>query len=157
MDENVLHKVRALIREQGTCVLATSSENRPHCSLMAYSTNSSCDEIYLMTPNDSRKYQNMCENPAVSLLIDTRQDATKSNHIETMALTVSGRFDRIFEHTERERIRKELSRKHPGLKDFFEDPKREPFRIIIESYLLLEGPTKAHYGDISSTPYTGKS
>ena len=151
MDENIRGKIRALIREQATCVLATASENRPHCSLMAYATNSSCDEIYLMTPNDSRKYQNMCKNPAVSLLIDTRQDALESDHTETMALTLSGRFDRVIEETERERIPKELSRKHPGLKDFFENPGGEPVKIIIESYLLLEGPTKAYYGAVTES------
>jgi nitroimidazol reductase NimA-like FMN-containing flavoprotein (pyridoxamine 5'-phosphate oxidase superfamily) len=118
---------------------------------MAYATNSSCDEIYLMTLSDTRKYQNMCENPAVSLLIDTRQDVLKSDHFKTMALTVSGRFDRIFKDTERERIHKELSRKHAGLKDFFENTEGELVKIIIESYLLLEGPTKAHYGTISES------
>ena len=149
MEENIGEKIRALIREQSTCVLATASENRPHCSLMAYVTNASCDEIFFMTRKDSSKYQNMCENPAVSLLIDTRQDPLKFNHTETMALTLSGRFDRIVEDRERERIKKELSRKHPGLKDFFESPEGEPFKIIIESYLLLEGPTRAHYGIVS--------
>ena len=151
MDEKIRERIRTVIQEQSTCVLATASENRPHCSLMAYATNSSCDEIYLMTLKDSRKYQNMCENPAVSLLIDNRQYILESDHTETMALTVSGRFDRIIEDTERERIGKELSRKHPGLKDFFLNPKGEPVKIIIESYLLLEGPTKAHYEDISES------
>jgi len=151
MDENIREKIRVLIRAQNTCVLATASENRPHCSLMAYATNSSCDEIYLMTLNESRKYQNMCENSAVSLLIDTRQDRLKSDYTETMALTVSGRFDRITKDTERERVRKELSLKHPGLKDFFLNPEGEPVKIIIESYLLLEGPTKAHYGAVSES------
>jgi nitroimidazol reductase NimA-like FMN-containing flavoprotein (pyridoxamine 5'-phosphate oxidase superfamily) len=111
MDENIGQKIRTLIREQFTCVLATASENRPHCSLMAYATNSSCDEIYLMTLSESRKYKNMCENPAVSLLIDTRRDRLKSDYIGTMALTVSGRFDKIIDDAEQERIRKELSRK----------------------------------------------
>ena len=149
MDGKIREKIRALIREQGTCVLATASKNRPHSSLMAYATNSSCDEIYLMTLKDSRKYQNMCQNPAVSLLIDTRQDRLRSDHTQTMALTVSGRFDRIIKDTDRERIRKELSRKHPGLKDFFLNPEGEPVKIVIESYLLLEGPTKAHFGAVS--------
>ncbi|MCJ7683602.1 MAG: pyridoxamine 5'-phosphate oxidase family protein [Desulfobacteraceae bacterium] len=151
MDEKIREKIRTMIQEQSTCVLATTSKNRPHCSLMAYATNSSCDEIYFMTLKDSRKYQNMCENPAISLLIDTRQDTLKSDHTETMALTVSGRFDRVQKDPEREQIRKTLSLKHPGLTDFFEDPEGEPFKIIIESYLLLEGPTKAHYGAISES------
>ena len=151
MEENIREKIRSLIRAQGTCVLATASGNRPHCSLMAYSTNPSCDEIYFIMLNDSRKYQNMCKNTAVSLLIDTRQDKLEADYTETMALTASGRFDRIIKGTERERIRKELSRKHPGLKDFFENPEGEPVKIIIESYLLLEGPKKAHYGAVSES------
>ena len=149
MDDKLRAKVRALIQEQGTCVLASASKNRPHCSLMAYATNASCNEIYLMTLKDSRKYKNMHVNPAVSLLIDTRQDTSKSDPNETMALTLSGRFQRVMEDTERKRIRKELTRRHPGLKDFFENPEAEPLRIIIESVLLLEGPTKALYGLIS--------
>ena len=149
MDKNIGQKIRALIREQSICVLATAWENRPHCSLMAYAANSSCDEIYLMTMTESRKYKNMCKNPAVSLLIDTRRDRLKSDYTGTMALTVSGRFHKLIDDAERERIREELSRKHPGLKDFFLNPELEPVKIIIESYLLLEGPVKAHYKTIS--------
>ena len=149
MDEKIRDKIRTLIKEQGTCVLATASKNRPHCSLMAYATNDSCDEIYLMTLNEGRKYQNLCENPAVSLLIDTRPNSLHSDHAEGKALTVSGRFERIQKTSERDRIQKTLSDKHPGLKSFFENPKGEPLKIIIESYLLLEGPTTSHYGDVS--------
>lgn len=149
MDENIRKKIRNLISENGNCVLATASKNRPHCSLMAYANNDAFDEIYLMTLKEGRKYQNLCENPAVSLLIDTRQGSFDLNHSEGMALTVSGRFERIEKDPERERIRKMLSLEHPGLKDFFENPKGEPFKIIIDSYLLLEGPIKSHYWDIS--------
>jgi nitroimidazol reductase NimA-like FMN-containing flavoprotein (pyridoxamine 5'-phosphate oxidase superfamily) len=149
MDEDFHQKARALIRDQGTCVLATASQNRPHCSLMAYSTNDSCDEIYLITPRDSHKYKNMLENPAVSLLIDTRQNTSDQDHNEIIALTVSGRFQGIIENSEQERIRKELSRKHPELKDFFENSESEPVKIIIESIMFLEGPNKLHYGVIA--------
>lgn len=149
MDDDICKKVKALIREQGACVLATASENIPHCSLMAYASNSSCEEIYLMTLSDTRKYKNMSENPAVSILIDTRQAAVESDHKNAMALTVSGQFYRITQGAEREAIRKQLIQKHPELKDFFEDPRGEPVKIILESYTLLEGPTKAYHGDIS--------
>ncbi len=137
------------MRQQDACVLATASENRPYCSLMAYATNTTCDEIYIMTLNEGRKYKNLCENPAVSLLIDTRQGSLDFDPAETLALTVSGRFDRVLKETERERIRNILLLKHPGLKAFFENPKGEPVKISIESYLLLEGPTRSHYGVVS--------
>lgn len=149
MDEKIREKIRTLIREQGNCVLATASENRPHCSLMAYAHNDSCDEIYLMTLKEGRKYQNLCENPAVSLLIDTLRNSLNLDHAEGKALTISGRFEKIKKDPERKRILKILTLEHPGLKDFFENPKGEPVKIIIESYLLLEGPTTSHYGDVS--------
>jgi len=149
MDEKNREKVRTLIRKQGTCVLATALKNQPYCSLMAYATNDLCDEIYLMTLNKGRKYQNLCENPVVSLLIDTRQGSSNFDPAEAMALTISGRFERVSTDPEREHIRKTLSLKHPGLTAFFENPQGEPVKIMIESYLLLEGPTKSHYGDVS--------
>jgi len=149
MDENIREKIRTLIKEQGACVLATASKNRPHCSLMAYATNDSCDEIYLITLNEGRKYQNLCENPSVSLLIDTRQGSFGFDPEKAMALTLSGPFARVIKESERQRIRKALSLKHPGLSEFFENPQGEPIKILIESYLLLEGPTKSHYGDVS--------
>ena len=151
MGENYREKARALIREQDLCVLATASGNRPHCSLMAYASNASCTEIYMVTLKDSRKYQNMRENPAVSLLVDTRQDTSTSGYTETVALTLTGRFQPIIEDTERERVREELSRRHPGLKDLFEDPGGIPVKIVIESVLFLEGATKAYYGAISKS------
>ena len=149
MNENIREKIRNLIRKQNTCVLATASNNRPYCSLMAYATHTTCDEIYLMTLNEGRKYQNMCENPAVSLLIDTRQGSLDFDPAETLALTVSGRFNRVLKELERKRIRNILSIRHPGLKDFFENPQGEPVKISVESYLFLEGPTRSHYGVVS--------
>jgi nitroimidazol reductase NimA-like FMN-containing flavoprotein (pyridoxamine 5'-phosphate oxidase superfamily) len=151
MDEKIRETVSRLIRKQDTCVLATALKNRPYCSLMAYATNDSCDEIYLMTLKKGRKYQNLCENPAVSLLMDTRQGSPDFDPAEAMALTISGRFERVSRDSEREHIRKTLSLKHPGLTGFFENPQGEPVKIMIESYLLLEGPTTSHYGDVSDS------
>ena len=149
MDKNIRQKIGTLIKKQDTCVLATASKNRPHCSLMAYVASDSCDEIYLMTLKKGRKYQNICENPAVSVLIDTRQDSLGFDPGKTMALTLSGTFERVVKESERELIRKKLSHKHPELTDFFGNPQGEPVKINIASYLLLEGPIKSHHGDIS--------
>jgi nitroimidazol reductase NimA-like FMN-containing flavoprotein (pyridoxamine 5'-phosphate oxidase superfamily) len=146
MDSRLHEKVCALIQGQGTCVLATASENQPYCSLMAYTTNNACSEIYLITHKESRKYHNIIKNPVVSLLIDTRQDRSKSEYAETMALTLSGRFQPITERLERERIREELFQRHPEFRKFFKAQEGEPLRVIIESVLLLEGPAKALYG-----------
>jgi nitroimidazol reductase NimA-like FMN-containing flavoprotein (pyridoxamine 5'-phosphate oxidase superfamily) len=150
MDENYREKARALIGEQVICVLATASGNRPHCSLMAYASNAPCTEIYMVTMKDSRKYRNMCANPAVSLLIDNRQ-GTSTSYTDTLALNLSGRFQPIIEATQKKKILEVLSKRHPALVDLFDNPGGEPVKIIIESILLLEGATNAYYGIISKS------
>lgn len=150
MGENYREKARSLIRAQDICVLATASEKGPYCSFMAYASNTSCTEIYMVSFRDSRKYRNMRENPSVCLLIDNRRE-TSTRYTEIEALNISGRFQPIIEESERALIHEELSKRHPGLTDLFENPGVETIKIIIESVLLLEGPTKAYYGAISKS------
>jgi nitroimidazol reductase NimA-like FMN-containing flavoprotein (pyridoxamine 5'-phosphate oxidase superfamily) len=68
----MIEKMKALVKRKDICVLATVSENNPHCSLMAYVTDNDCREIYMVTNRQSTKFRNLSANPLVSLLIDTR-------------------------------------------------------------------------------------
>ena len=70
----MLERMKAVVREKDICVLATVSGDKPHCSLMAYAADDDCREIYMVTHRKTNKYKNLKENPAVSLLIDTREE-----------------------------------------------------------------------------------
>jgi nitroimidazol reductase NimA-like FMN-containing flavoprotein (pyridoxamine 5'-phosphate oxidase superfamily) len=85
----MLEKMKSLAREKDICVLATVSNKKPHCSLMAYVTDDECREIYMVSHKQTRKYKNLLENPSASLLIDTREENLGTSRPEAKALTVA--------------------------------------------------------------------
>ena len=141
--ENImLEQIKALAKERSMCVLATIDNAKPYCSLMAYVADESCQEIYMVTHRETQKYKNLLDNPAVSLLIDTREMASRT---QTQALTVEGTFHGIEKETKKSKVRNTLLKKHPHLKDFIDHPDAELICIKIEAFLLLNGLTESHY------------
>ena len=141
----MLDKMKALVREKDMCVLATVSNNRPHCSLMAYVANDACTEIYMVTFKDTKKYRNLRENAWVSLLIDTREEDRGSRRPQAKALTVTGVFEEIGDDNMRHQIREALMRRHAQLEGFADHPDAEVFSILIHSFLLLDGLTNSYF------------
>jgi len=145
----MIERMKALVKQKDICVLATASENKPHCSLMAYVTDDECAEIYMVTNRDTKKHRNLVHNPAVSLLIDTRDEVRDSNRLKAKALTVEGGFQQIEDEGEKALVRDKLRARHPHLEELMSDPKAEVFSIRVISFLLLEGPTDPHYYQVS--------
>jgi len=141
----MIEKMKSLVREKDTCVLATVSEGKPHCSLMSYVADPECREIYMVTHRQTKKYRNLEGNAAVSLLIDTRAGAGKD---EIKALTVGGIFQKVEGAEKRDRVRTALLARHPGLHVFLEDPDAEIFSVRVTSFQLLEGIRDASYVDV---------
>jgi nitroimidazol reductase NimA-like FMN-containing flavoprotein (pyridoxamine 5'-phosphate oxidase superfamily) len=148
-EEPMIEEMKALVRKKDICVLATASENKPHCSLMAYATNDECSEIYMVTNRDTRKYGNLVQNPTVSLLLDTRDEVQDSNRLEAQALTVEGEFQPIQDAGKEALVRDRIRAKHPHLEKLLSHPNSEVFSIKVVSFLLLKGPTDAYFERIS--------
>ncbi len=144
----MLGKIKSLVREKDICVLATVSKNKPHCSLMAYVTDEDCREIYMVTQRQTKKYENLLDNPSVSLLIDTREEYPGERRQEAKALTVSGTFQKIDDNKKKTHVRSRLLERHPHLKEFLDHPDAEIFCIRVVSFLLLDGLTEAHFETI---------
>jgi nitroimidazol reductase NimA-like FMN-containing flavoprotein (pyridoxamine 5'-phosphate oxidase superfamily) len=145
----MLERMKALVREKDICVLATVSGGTPHCSLMAYVADDDCREIYMVTHRETNKYKNLKENPAVSLLIDTREERGASPRSEARALTVGGVFQEIDEEDKRASVRARLLERHPNLGAFLDDSDAELLCIRVNSFLLLQGLTNAHYEKVT--------
>ncbi len=141
----MIEAMKKLLKENDTCVLATCSENIPHCSLMAYVPNDACDVIYMVTRRSSRKYSNLKANPRVSLLIDTRGSAQGVAPSELKALTVAGTFTAIAEEAQRHQILQQIVARHPHLQELADQPDVEPLAIAVESFLLLNGVLNASF------------
>jgi general stress protein 26 len=144
----MLEKMKALLRENSLCVLATCSENKPHCSLMTYVTDEQAEAIHTVTLNTSRKYSNIAQNSRVSLLVDSRvNDGSEAGSIK--ALTVSGVSSLVKDETEKAAILTRIGQNHPHLRDLVLNPDAEIITIDVECFLLLEGPTLAHFVEVS--------
>jgi nitroimidazol reductase NimA-like FMN-containing flavoprotein (pyridoxamine 5'-phosphate oxidase superfamily) len=145
----MIEKMKALARKKDICVLATASENKPHCSLMAYATDDECSEIYMVTNRDTKKYRNLVQNKTVSLLVDTRDEAQDSDRLKAKALTIEGEFRQIEDAEKKNMVRDRLRAKHLHLEELISHPNSDVFSIRIFSFLLLEGPTDAYFEQIS--------
>lgn len=141
----MIERMIELLRSKDLCVLATVSGGAPHCSLMAYVPDESGRSLYMATRKDTTKFENLRENPRVSLLVDTRDDPAGDTQNPTRALTVSGRYEPVGSEAEGDRARAALRERHPRLAPILEDPETEILCIRIDSFLLLDGPVDAHF------------
>lgn len=138
----MLEKMKALVRKKNICVLATVSDHKPYCSLMAYITDAACDEIYMVTHRNTTKFNNLQKNPSVSLLIDSRETQPRSN---AQALTIDGVFIPLIDENKKQKIRDRMMESFPHMKDFIHHPESELIRIKINSFLLLDGLTESQF------------
>lgn len=143
-----MEEMMAVLRGQDICVLATASENAPHCSLMAYILDEQRRRIYMVTHKETKKYANLLANPTVSLLVDTRLAGEKVAREKVQALTVNGVFSPIEEAGEAEPLRERFIKKHPHLHDFAKNEKAVVFQVELQSLQLLNGATDASYKDL---------
>jgi nitroimidazol reductase NimA-like FMN-containing flavoprotein (pyridoxamine 5'-phosphate oxidase superfamily) len=136
--------MKQLVKENDICVLATAFENKPHCSLMAYACDDTGLEIFMATKRDSKKYRSLSRNASVSLLIDTRARDLVSNRPKITALTVAGRYEPLAADAAKTAAQR-LRERHSHLKHFLEGPDVVLFVVKVESFLMLEGVTEAHF------------
>ena len=138
--------IKKIISGNKVCVMATVANGVPHCSLMSYATNNDCREIYMATLKETKKYRNLIANPSVSLLIDTRDADATGN---TRALTVTGIVQAINDNQKISEIRKSLLKKHPDLKDFFNNPDTQIIVIKATALQLLNNVTDSYFEQLT--------
>jgi nitroimidazol reductase NimA-like FMN-containing flavoprotein (pyridoxamine 5'-phosphate oxidase superfamily) len=138
----MLAEMKQLVTGKNICVLATLAGSRPYCSLMAYAANDDGSEIYMATHRSTQKFRNVCENSAVSLMIDTREKAPRA---QIQALTVEGTCVPIEDAAKREFVRARLLSAHPHLEEFLAHIDNQLLCVKIRSLLLLKGISEAHH------------
>ena len=138
----MLKKMKNFVKQKNICVLSTISGNKPYCSLMAYITDITCEEIYMVTHKNTTKFNNLQKNPSVSLLIDSRETQPRS---KAQALTIDGVFIPLTDEDKKQNIRDRMLESFPHMKDFIHHPESELIRIKINSFLLLDGLTESHF------------
>lgn len=138
----MLATMKELLQSKDTCVLATCAGNVPHCSLMAYTVSEDASEILMATHTGTRKFGNISAHPTVSLLIDAREKARRS---EAWALTVEGECTWTRDDDRAEHARARLLAAHPHLDAFLAHQDAVILTVKIASFLLLKGLTDATF------------
>ena len=98
-------------------VLATSRDDIPYTSLVAYAFDYQEKVFVFLTPRKTTKYINILKNPNVSLLIYTRENTDK-DYLSGEAFTVIGKAVALRASKIRERLLTTFINKHPKLRDF---------------------------------------
>jgi nitroimidazol reductase NimA-like FMN-containing flavoprotein (pyridoxamine 5'-phosphate oxidase superfamily) len=141
----MLEEMKALIRDKDVCVLATVAGGEPHCSLMSYVTDDDCREFFMITQRETKKFRNLLQNEAVSLMIDTREEDVGQRREKVRALTVSGTFQTI-ENMEKESFfRDKLLARHPHLEEFAKSDDAQMFCVRARSFQLLAGVSQSYF------------
>jgi nitroimidazol reductase NimA-like FMN-containing flavoprotein (pyridoxamine 5'-phosphate oxidase superfamily) len=140
----MMDDVLELIRARSFCVLATSGEDGPRCSLMSYAADDGGRTLYMVTLETSHKWRNLTRRPRVSLLIDDRADGTATGE-PIRALTLWGEASRTSEE-EDEAVRSLLRSTHPDLAGILDDRGSKVFQVRPAAYLFLAGPREERYG-----------
>jgi nitroimidazol reductase NimA-like FMN-containing flavoprotein (pyridoxamine 5'-phosphate oxidase superfamily) len=144
----MIERIEAFLNNHTICVLATVRDNMPHCSLMAYVVDERSRLVYMVTPRDTNKYQNILKNPHVSLLVDDRSQGDFPGQRADHALTVHGTCHRAEDQTTKKLVRERLAKTRPDMRDFIYDAQSEVIAVDIHSFLFLDGVSDAHLVEV---------
>jgi len=125
-----------LLRTQGLAVLSTQGEGQPYSSLVAFAATPGLGEILFATPRTTRKFDNLADDPRVSLLVDNRSNR-ESDFQEAMAATAVGRAKEVFGE-ELAALRPIYLARHPHLEDFLAAPTCALIRVQVDAYCVVQ-------------------
>ena len=138
----MLENVRQLILQQGFCVLATSANNQPHTSPMAYVASPDAMRLYMISSRSSKKYSNLLRNPQVSACI---VEGSVTEQSETTAVCLTGICTPMAEGAERDAARERLLKAHASLGRLAAHPDADILQMELYSVLLLRGAVDAYF------------
>ena len=117
-------------KDQLHAVLATESDGQPYTSMIAYALSPDKKGIVFITPQKTRKYNNILKNNRVSLLIDTRSN-TEKDYMTAESLTILGNAKPVRKGGKWSELAGVLTRKHPNLNEIIDSPETKLIFIRI--------------------------
>jgi nitroimidazol reductase NimA-like FMN-containing flavoprotein (pyridoxamine 5'-phosphate oxidase superfamily) len=132
----VLARLKRFDRTQRHAVLATTSNDRPHASLVAFALTPDQRGLLLATPRGTTKYRNMVKNNRVSLVIDNRGN-NKKDYLGAEAFTIYGRAREVRQKQVRAALTDVLTSKHRSLREFINAPTTALILVKIDRCLHI--------------------
>ncbi|MFO7817007.1 MAG: pyridoxamine 5'-phosphate oxidase family protein [Desulfovibrionales bacterium] len=124
--------IRNLLQSQLSGVLATSSDGKPFCYLMAFLATGNLQSIFLAVREKSVKNKQVTNNSQTCFLIDNRQN----NHLDTIEASALSVHGRIYP-SRQSNLKKQFIARHPGLQSFVADSETNIMNLLVERYSLV--------------------
>lgn len=117
-------------------VLATSKDNNPYTTLVAFLLDDDLKTLYFVTPKDTKKFGQLSSNEAVSLLIHNSSNKPEDTS-EAVGITISGRAADLSKSSAAIPLKRFLS-KHPQMKEFALNENNAFIAVKINRYDIVE-------------------
>ena len=135
MEKNELRRrLKELLTNQRLAVLSSNMNDQPYPSLIAFAHTDDLKNIFFATLRKSIKYENITNNPKISMLIDNRRNSP-SDIAEALAVSVFGTASEIDCNVDQ--CKDVFVKKHPYLKEFIAKPDCALLRFKIEKFTVV--------------------
>lgn len=133
--QQILKNIAQLFESQRFAVLSTQKNDQPYSSLIAFAVNSDLNYFYFLTPNTTRKYENLKANPKVCILVNDSQNKADDVY-NAVSVTGTGVAQTIDKSIEQKALDLYL-KKNPNLKEFSRAPTTAFVRISMQRYFMV--------------------
>ena len=130
-----LNQIRGLFDSQRLAVLATQKNDQPYASLMLFAATPDLKEIVFLTPDTTRKYDNLVHNPKVAILINNTTNEAEDIY-RAVSVTATG-IAHVIKHEEKDKFLALYLNRHPHLKPFSDSPTTALVSIKVDRYVLV--------------------
>lgn len=128
-------QIRALFDSQSLAVLASVKDDQPYASLVAYAATPDLKEIVFLTPDTTRKYDQLIHNPKVAVLINNATNQ-KEDIDRAMSVTATG-IAAVLEHEKKNQYLDLFLQRYPHLKPFSDLKTTTLVCITVDRYVLV--------------------
>ncbi len=133
--KNALEQITALFDSQRLAVLSTQNNEQPYASLVAFAAGDDLEQVLFLTPNTTRKYQNLVENPKVAILVNNSLNQAADIY-DAVSVTGTGTA-RVVEKADAPGLLALYLKKHPHMKSFSTAPTTALVCVRINRYFMV--------------------
>ena len=130
-----LGQIKALFESQALAVLSTQKNDQPYASLVAFATTADLGNIIFLTPNTTRKFDHLVNNPKVAILINNSLNQAADIYT-AVSVTATG-VAAVVESHEKNKLLDIYLKRHPHLKVFSASPTTALIRVTVNRYFMV--------------------
>jgi nitroimidazol reductase NimA-like FMN-containing flavoprotein (pyridoxamine 5'-phosphate oxidase superfamily) len=130
-----LEKIAALFDSQRLGVLSTQNRSQPYASLVAFAAGETLKHLFFLTPNTTRKYENLITNPKVAILVNNSLNQADDIY-KAVSVTAIGSAFAVDSSDKRDGLKVFLE-KHPHLESFSKAPTTALVCVTVNRYFMV--------------------